>query len=83
MMTAAHVVDAMDEISVEFLGGETVAARVVASEVAADLSLIQLERVPASAAVARLADSDTVEVGRQVVVVGAPYGLSYSSGGNV
>jgi S1-C subfamily serine protease len=78
MMTAAHVVDAMDEISVEFLGGETVAARVVASERAADLSLIQLERVPPSAMVARLADSDTVEVGRQVVVVGAPYGLSYS-----
>jgi S1-C subfamily serine protease len=31
MMTAAHVVDAMDEISVEFLGGETVPARVVVS----------------------------------------------------
>ena len=54
------------------------AARVVASEVAADLSLIQLERVPSSAVVARLADSDTVQVDRQVVVVGAPYGLSYS-----
>ena len=78
MMTAAHVVDAMDEITVEFLGGETVGARVIASERAADLSLIQLERVPSSAVVARLADSDTIEVGRQVVVVGAPYGLSYS-----
>jgi S1-C subfamily serine protease len=78
MMTAAHVVDAMDEISVEFLGGETVAARVVASEVAADLSLLQLERVPPGAAVAKLADSNTIEVGRQVIVVGAPYGLSYS-----
>ena len=46
MMTAAHVVHTMDEISVEFLGGETVAARVVASEPAADLSLLQLDRVP-------------------------------------
>jgi S1-C subfamily serine protease len=78
MMTAAHVVDAMDEITVEFLGGEAVSARVIASEVAADLSLLQLERVPKGAAVARLANSDTVEVGRQVIVVGAPYGLSYS-----
>ena len=46
VMTAAHVVHAMDEISVEFLGGETVKAHVVASEPAADLSLLQLARVP-------------------------------------
>jgi serine protease Do len=78
MMTAAHVVAAMDEINVEFLGGETVSAKVIASEVAADLSLLQLERVPKGALVAKLADSNTVDVGRQVIVVGAPYGLSYS-----
>src|SRR4029453_14949997 len=46
VMTAAHVVHAMDEINVEFLGGETVPARVVSSEPAADLSLLQLQRVP-------------------------------------
>src|SRR2546426_11304785 len=78
VMTAAHVVHSMDEISVEFLGGETVSAKVVASEPAADLSLLQLDRVPAGAKVARLGDSDKVSVGDQVVVVGAPYGLSYS-----
>ena len=78
VMTAAHVVHSMDEIKVEFLGGETVSARVVESEPAADLSLLQLERVPAGAKVARLGDSDKVRVGDQVVVVGAPYGLSYS-----
>jgi len=78
VMTAAHVVHSMDDITVEFLGGETVSARVVQSEPAADLSLLQLERVPPTAKVARLADSDQVRVGDQVVVVGAPYGLSYS-----
>jgi serine protease Do len=78
VMTAAHVVHAMDEISVEFLGGETVPARVVASEPAADLSLLQLARVPAGAQVARLGDSDRIRVGQQVVVIGAPYGLSHS-----
>jgi serine protease Do len=31
VMTAAHVVHAMDEINVEFLGGESVSARVIAS----------------------------------------------------
>ena len=78
VMTAAHVVHTMDEISVDFLGGETVSARVISSEPAADLSLLQLERVPAGAKVAKMADSNTVQVGDQVIVVGAPYGLSYS-----
>src|SRR4029453_18187529 len=44
-MTPAPVVHAMEEISVESLGGETVKAQVVASEPAADLSLLQLVRV--------------------------------------
>jgi serine protease Do len=78
VMTAAHVVHAMDEISVEFLGGETVKARVVASEPAADLSLLQLERVPTGAKSSPLANSDPIQVGDPVIIVGAPYGLSYS-----
>jgi serine protease Do len=78
VMTAAHVVHSMDEIQVEFLGGETVTAHVVESEPAADLSLLQLARVPDGAKVARLGDSDKVRAGDQVMVVGAPYGLSYS-----
>ena len=78
VMTAAHVVHSMDEITVEFLGGDRVSAHVIASEPAADLSLLQLARVPAGAKVAPLGDSDKVRVGDQVAVVGAPYGLSYS-----
>jgi serine protease Do len=78
VMTAAHVVHAMDDIAVQFVGGETVSARVVASEPGADLSLLQLERIPAGARVASLGDSDKVPVGAQVLVVGAPYGLAYS-----
>jgi S1-C subfamily serine protease len=78
VMTAAHVVQSMDEIRVEFVGGEAVPARVTASEPAADLALLQLDRVPRGALVATLADSDTVRVGEQIIIVGAPYGLSYS-----
>jgi serine protease Do len=78
VMTAAHVVHSMDEIAVDFLGGETVSARVVASEPAADLSLLQLDRVPPGAKPAPMADSSTMHVGDEVIIVGAPYGLSYS-----
>ena len=78
VMTASHVVHNLDEMSVEFLGGETVSARVVSSEPSADLSLLQLDRVPPGATVATMADSNTVNVGDQVIVVGAPYGLGHS-----
>ena len=78
IVTAAHVVHAMDEISVELASGESIPARVIASEPAADLSLIKLDRVPAGAKAAPLANSDTVRIGDQVIVVGAPYGLAHS-----
>jgi len=39
------VVNAVDEITVELVGGTRVPARVASSEPAADLSLLQLERI--------------------------------------
>ena len=76
--TAAHVVQQMEDITVEFLGEEPVTARVFASEQWADISILQLSAVPRGATVAKLADSEPVLAGDPVFVVGAPYGLSYS-----
>jgi len=78
VMTAAHVVNGMDEITVEGVAGEVVRAKLVSSDAAADVSLLQLERVTAAMRVARIGDSNTVRVGQQVMVVGAPYGLAHS-----
>jgi S1-C subfamily serine protease len=78
VITAAHVVHAMDSVTVEMLNGPAVPARVVSSVPGADLALLQLDEVPRGAGVATMANSDTVRVGDQVVVVGAPYGLSHS-----
>jgi serine protease Do len=78
VMTAAHVVNAMDEITVEGVAGEVVRATIVSSDAAADIALLQLERVTAAMRVARIGDSNTVRVGQQVMVVGAPYGLAHS-----
>ena len=78
IMTAAHVIQDAAAITVQFLGGKTVAARVLASEQAADLALLKLEQVPPGLEAAKLANSDTVRVGEQVVVVGAPYGLGHA-----
>jgi S1-C subfamily serine protease len=78
VLTAAHVVQIADEITVEFVGGETVPARVLASEPRADLALLQLERVPAGIQPAQLGDSNLVQVGEQVFIVGAPYGIAHT-----
>jgi serine protease Do len=78
VVTAAHVVQTADAVAVEFPGEILVRARVVASDPAADVALLQLEHVPAGATVARLADSDRTEVGDQVFVVGAPLGISHT-----
>jgi serine protease Do len=78
VMTAAHVVNGMDEITVEGIGGEVVRATIMSANAAADVALLQLERVTKAMRVARMGDSDGVRVGQQVMIVGAPYGLAYS-----
>lgn len=78
VMTAAHVVNGKDEITVEGIGGEIVRAKIISANMAADVSLLQLERVTRAMQVARIGNSDAVRVGEQVMVVGAPYGLAYS-----
>lgn len=78
VLTAAHVVQAADKLEGEFLNGERVSARVIAAAPFADVALLQLERVPAGTPVARLADSNRVEIGDMVFAVGAPYGAKHS-----
>ena len=78
-MTAAHLVDTADTVSVEFSNGDIRVAKVIASEPAADVALLKLNGpLPSGAAVAKLGDSDKAEVGDQIFVVGAPHGISYT-----
>ena len=78
VITAAHVVQTADSITAEFLDGEQVSARVIASEPAADVALLQLERVPQGRVVASMGDSSRVRVGDPVFVTGAPYGIGHT-----
>lgn len=78
VVTAAHVVQTADTVDVEFADETVVKARVVASDIAADVALLQLERVPPHIAPVRFGDSDKTEVGDQVFIVGAPFGISHT-----
>lgn len=76
VLTAAHVVESADRVRIRFAGGAVVPARVIAADPLADVALLEAARVPLEAVVARIGDSDKVEVADQVFVVGAPYGIS-------
>jgi S1-C subfamily serine protease len=76
VLTAAHLVQAADRTVVEFSRGELIPARVTGCVFSADIALLQLEHNPVNAMPVALGDSDKVDVGDQIFVVGAPYGLS-------
>jgi len=78
IVTAAHVVQVADEVSVRFVTGDVVTARVLASDPSADLALIKVDAVPAGIKPVVLGDSNTTRVGEEVFVIGAPYGIGHS-----
>lgn len=76
VFTVAHLVQTADTIAVQTESGEIIPAKVIASEPAADIALLQLERIPAGMSPATLGNSDEVKTGQQIFIVGAPYGLN-------
>lgn len=84
ILTAAHLVEAADATLVEFSDGELIPARVLGAVHNADVALLQLAHPPVNVVVAPLGDSDKMDVGDEVFVVGAPYGLGYTlTGGHI
>jgi serine protease Do len=78
IMTAAHSVDLADKIKVQFLSGEASNAEVVALSTEADVALLKLDSIPKNLKVARLGDSNKAQVGDEVLVIGAPYGIDHT-----
>lgn len=78
VVTAAHVVQVAEKIRVHFEGHEAIPAKVVRSVPSADVALLQLDWVPPEAVAAKVGNSDIMEVGDQVFVVGAPLGIDHT-----
>ncbi len=78
VLTSASVVQGAKQVEVEFFNGTRVSARVVASSPFADVALLQLERVPEKAIVAKLGDSSLTAIGDQVFMVGSSAGIAQS-----
>lgn len=78
--TAAHVVDVAEEVTVEFLDGDTYNAEVLSSNALADVALIQITGPfqLKNKTVAKIGNSDKVDIGEEVFVLGAPHGFKQS-----
>ncbi|MBI2191303.1 MAG: DegQ family serine endoprotease [Planctomycetes bacterium] len=73
ILTNNHVIDQASEVTVKLSEKEELPARVVGVDPKTDLAVIQIDQTKLP--VARLGDSDRVEVGEMVVAIGNPFGL--------
>jgi putative serine protease PepD len=80
IVTNAHVVDGATRVTVQFgSSGRQLNGRVRGRDESSDLAVIQiLDTPPKDAKPLRLADSDQLKVGQEVVAIGNPFGLAGS-----
>ncbi|MEQ8471512.1 MAG: trypsin-like peptidase domain-containing protein [Marinoscillum sp.] len=78
ILTAAHVVNNAEHVTVIFHDGKEFPAKVVRLATVADVALIKLVYFDNHYPIAELGDSGLVDVGDDVFIIGAPFGLEHS-----
>ena len=78
VVTNNHVIDRADEISVEFLNGETLEATVVGRDRNTDIALLKVD-ADDSLPFVSFGDSDSALVGDWVFAIGNPLGQGFST----
>jgi len=76
ILTANHLVDEAETVSVKLKDGSEVEAKIIGKDPDSDLAVIKIdgEDFP----FLELADSDALEVGEWVIAIGSPFGLSHT-----
>lgn len=74
VVTSAAIVRSAFRVEVEFFDGSRVAARVLTASAQADVALLQVDKVPEKAVVAKWGDSSTTAVGDEVFMIGSAAG---------
>ncbi|WP_158849420.1 S1C family serine protease [Algibacter sp. L1A34] len=78
ILTAAHVVESANKVSVKLQNGVEFTADVLSSSTAADVALLKIRTVPINLKPVKVGSSNASEVGEQILVIGAPLGLEHS-----
>jgi len=74
IMTAAHVVDGVDEVSVRLYDGTKLRGEVLGADDLTDVAVIKVDRTGLAAA--PLAIGQTLQVGQLAIAIGSPFGLA-------
>jgi serine protease Do len=75
IVTNRHVVQGATKVTVTMNDGKEYPAHVVGKDAQTDVAVVRLDKAPSNPVVARLGDSDKLDVGEWVVAVGSPLGL--------
>ena len=75
IVTNRHVVQGATKVTVTMNDGKEYPAQVVGKDAQTDVAVVRLDKPPPNLVVARLGDSDKLDVGEWVVAVGSPLGL--------
>ena len=74
VLTNAHVVDRVDDVSVTLADGTISDGKVLGTDAVTDLALVRIDE-PTDSSFAPLGNSDDLEVGDWAIALGTPYGL--------
>ena len=74
IMTAAHVVDGVDEVEIRLYDGTKLKGKVVGTDDLNDVGVVKVDRTGLAAA--PLAIGQDVEVGQLAIAIGSPFGLN-------
>jgi S1-C subfamily serine protease len=78
IVTNYHVIEAAQEVEVNFSGDDRVPARIVGSDPSTDLAVLKIGTQARALTPLPLGNSDAVRVGDAVVAIGNPFGLERS-----
>jgi serine protease Do len=78
ILTAAHVIEMATQIEINFADGTKTTGHVVWVNNFVDLAMIQAAELPENIASVKLADKGNYNIGEQLIVIGAPLGVSHS-----
>ncbi len=77
ILTNHHVIEGADEVRVRLADDRWLAAEVLGADPKSDVALLKVEP-PGPLAVARLGDSDTLQVGAWVIAIGNPWNFDHT-----
>lgn len=81
VLTASHVVERSEALSITLVDGQTFEAEIVGTSPEHDLAVVRIRGSASGLPVAQLGDSDALQIGEWAIAVGSPFGYLVDGSG--